>query len=48
MTPILLAVAEAPDFESFFGGLEAAVEAGGVLLIVLVVVISIKKMLSGA
>lgn len=43
-----IAVAKAPDFDSFFGGLEAAVASGGVLLTALVVVVGIKKLFSGA
>ena len=44
----LLAAAKAPDFDSFFGGLEAAVASGGILLIALVVVVAIKKLFAGA
>jgi hypothetical protein len=35
-----------PDFDAFFGGLEAAVAAGGVLLIACVVVVAIRRFVS--
>lgn len=35
---------EAPDFASFFGGLEAAVATGGVLLIACVVVLAVRRL----
>lgn len=40
---IPFAVALEPDFEAFFGGMEAAVATGGVLVIVLVVVTAVKR-----
>ena len=47
MTPgIPLAAALQPDFDAFFGGLEAAVAAGGVLLIACVVVLAIRRFVS--
>jgi hypothetical protein len=45
---LIFAVAKAPDFDSFFGGLEAAIASGGVLLTALVVVVAIKKLFAGA
>jgi hypothetical protein len=35
-----------PDFDAFFGGLQAAVAAGGVLLIAVVVVMAIRRLVS--
>lgn len=37
-------VALQPDFEAFFGGFEAAVVAGGVVLVAVVVVTAIRRM----
>ena len=39
-----LGVALQPDFDAFFGGLEAAVVTGGIVLIVVVVVTAIRRM----
>ena len=41
-----LGAALQPDFDAFFGGLEAAVAAGGVLLIACVVVLAIRRFVS--
>ncbi len=46
LTVPLLAAAEAPDFDAFFGGLEAALAAGGVLVICLVVVLAVRRLTS--
>jgi len=35
-----------PDFDAFFGGLEAAVAAGGVVVIALVVVLAVRRLTS--
>lgn len=43
---ILFASALQPDFDAFFGGLEAAVAAGGVLLVAVVVVMAIRRFVS--
>jgi hypothetical protein len=40
------ATALEPDFESFFGGMEAAVAAGGIAVIALVVVLAVRKLTS--
>jgi hypothetical protein len=42
----LAAEALQPDFDAFFGGLEAAVATGGVLLIAVVVVMAIRRFVS--
>jgi hypothetical protein len=42
----LFATALEPDFESFFGGLEAAVAAGGIFVIALVVVLAVRRLTS--
>jgi hypothetical protein len=41
-----IGVAMQPDFDAFFGGLEAAVAAGGVLVIALVVVLAVRRLTS--
>lgn len=43
---MLLAVALQPDFDAFFGGMEAAVAAGAVLLTACVVVLAIRRLTS--
>jgi len=35
-----------PDFDAFFGGLEAAVLAGGIVVIALVVVLAVRRLTS--
>jgi len=42
----LFAVALEPDFDSFFGGIEAAVAAGGIAVIAVVVVLAIRRFVS--
>lgn len=42
---ILLAVAEAPDFDSFFGGFQAVVDAGGPVLLGLGMVLIARRYL---
>lgn len=39
-------VALQPDFDAFFGGMEAAVVAGGIVVIALVVVLAIRRLTS--
>lgn len=41
-----VAVALDPDFDSFLGGVEAAVASGGILLIAVVVVMAIRRLVS--
>jgi hypothetical protein len=43
---LLFGVALKPDFDSFFGGLEAAVAAGGVVLVAVVVVMTVRRFTS--
>jgi hypothetical protein len=43
---IPLATALEPDFTAFFGGLEAAIFAGGILVIALVVVLAVRRLTS--
>jgi len=40
------AIALEPDFDSFFGGIEAAVAAGGIAVIAVVVVLAIRRFVS--
>lgn len=46
LAAVPLGTALQPDFDAFFGGLEAAVAAGGVLLIAVVVVMTVRRFTS--
>lgn len=43
---MIVATALQPDFDAFFGGLEVAIAAGGVLVIALVVVLAVRRFIA--
>ena len=46
VSPAVLAVAQQPDFDAFFGGLEAVISGGGIAVIAVVVVMTIRRLTS--